>query len=348
VAWRFERRSSVRVLVIGGTKFIGLALVRRLVSLGHEVAVFHRGQSPAELPPSVVELKGDRHRLGGHAAQFRWIMPEVVVDMIAFTASDARGLVDAFRGQARRAVVISSADVYRAYGIFLGLEAGPLEPTPLAEDAPLRSILYPYRSHSSGADDFLHDYDKIPVEQVILGQSDLPATVLRLPIVHGPGDEHHRLAAYLRRMDQGRPAILLNESMAHWKCPRGFVENVAQAIVLAVTNEAAAGRVHNVAEPIALTEAEWIGKIGEAVGWKGDVVAVPRDRVPIPFDARQSLDTDSTRIRRELGYEEAVPLEQGLRTTIDWERSGAGSDGSGVGLVDYAAEDAILAEMGRA
>jgi nucleoside-diphosphate-sugar epimerase len=337
----------VRVLIIGGTKFIGLALVKRLVSLGHEVAVFHRGQSQAELPSSVVELCGNRHRLCDHAAQFRWFMPEVVVDMIPLNANDARGLVDAFRGLAKRAVVISSADVYRAYAIFLGLQRGPVEPTPLAEEAPLRRALYPYRGQSRGPDDFLHDYDKIPVEEVILGQSDLPGTILRLPMVHGPGDEQRRLAAYLVRMVQGRPVILLNESMARWKCPRGFVENVAQAIALAVVSEGAAGRVYNVAEPVAFTEAEWIGKIGAVAGWKGHVVAVPGDRIPIPFDAGQSLDTDSTRIRRELGYEEIVSLEHGLKATIDWESSGAGHEGTGIGLLDYAAEDSILAEMGR-
>src|SRR3954452_19774658 len=187
----------MRVLVLGGTTFIGPALVRRLVASGHEVAIFHRGRTEAELPSSVKELIGDRHRLEKSRDDFREFAPDVVVDMIAFTEADARGLVLTFRGSARRTVVVSSADVYRAYGRFIGIEGGPIEPTPLSEDAPLRSSLFPYRRQAKGPDDFFHDYDKIRVERVVLGDPFLPGTILRLPMVHGPGDTYRRLGAYL-------------------------------------------------------------------------------------------------------------------------------------------------------
>src|SRR4051794_7043820 len=129
----------MNVMIIGGTSFIGPPLVRRLVELGNRVAVFHRGQTRAELPSSVQPILGDRRYLEQHATEIRRFGPEVVVDMIAFTEADAVGLVETFRGLARRAVVISSADVYRAYGRFIGIESGPVEPTPLAEDAPVRT-----------------------------------------------------------------------------------------------------------------------------------------------------------------------------------------------------------------
>src|SRR5437016_8910520 len=93
-----SRGEPVRVLIIGGTNFIGPHLVRRLVDRGHEVVVFHRGQTRAELPASVRHLLGDRHRLADHRDDFRRFGPEVVVDMIAYTEDDARGLVEAFRG----------------------------------------------------------------------------------------------------------------------------------------------------------------------------------------------------------------------------------------------------------
>jgi hypothetical protein len=76
--------------------------VRRLVTLGHGVAVFHRGRTQADLPPEVVEILGDRHSLAAHVPDFQRHRPEVVVDMIAFTEGDALGL-------ARRTVVMSSA-----------------------------------------------------------------------------------------------------------------------------------------------------------------------------------------------------------------------------------------------
>ena len=91
--------------------------------------------------------------------------------------------------------------MYRAYGVFLGLEPGPIEPTPLTEESPLRTALFPYRKQAQGPDDFFHDYDKIPVERAVLGDAGLPGTVLRLPMVHGPGDPYRRLSPYLKRMD---------------------------------------------------------------------------------------------------------------------------------------------------
>lgn len=336
----------MRVLIIGGTSFIGPAVVRRLVGLGHEFAVFHRGQTQADLPPGVEHFYGDRHELGKHAEAFRRFGPDVVVDTIAFTEADALGLVRTFRGLARRMVVISSADVYRAYGHFLGIEPGPIEPTPLTEESPLRQVLFPYRSQAEVPDDFLYCYEKILVETAVLGEPDLPGTVLRLPMVHGPGDPYSRLSPYLKRMDDGRPAIVLDETMARWKCPRGYVEDVAAAIALVVVDERAAGRMYNVSEPTVFSEAEWVRKIGEVVGWRGEVVTAPAGRIPLPYRLEQSFDTDSGRIRRELGFNETVSPQEALERTIAWERANLAGVPQGIGLLDYEAEDAFLAEIG--
>jgi nucleoside-diphosphate-sugar epimerase len=157
----------MRILVLGGTRFLGPHLVRRLAASGHEVVVFHRGQTHADLPDSVRHLQGDRRRLAEHAAQLQRLRADVVVDMIAFTADDARALVSVFRGSAARLVVLSSGDVYRAFGVFACLEPGPPEPTPVTEDSPLRQALYIARPAVSGPDDPMYDYEKILVEQTV-------------------------------------------------------------------------------------------------------------------------------------------------------------------------------------
>ena len=81
-----------------------------------------------------------------------------------------------------------------------------------------------------------------------MGAPDLLGTVLRLPAVYGPGDYQHRLFAYVKRMDDWRPAVLLGEGMASWRWTHGYVEDMASAIALAVTDERAAERVYNVGE----------------------------------------------------------------------------------------------------
>src|SRR5262249_33474765 len=148
-------------------------------------------------------------------------------------------------------------------------------------------------------------FDNIDVERVV-GENASPVTVLRLPATHGPGDPQHRLFRYLQRMDARRPGIVLEETHARWRWTRGYVDNVAAAIALAMENHQAAGCVYNVAEPTAYTEAEWVRRIGEAIGWEGEIAAIPDRDLPEPlrqpFDYSQDYVVDSTRIRRELGY----------------------------------------------
>ena len=342
----------MRILIIGGTRFIGPYVVRHLVGAGdHEVTLFHRGETEADLPPDVRHIHGDRHDLPAFADVFRRLAPDVVLDMIAYTEQDALALMRAFRGLARRVVALSSADVYRAYGCLLRLQSGPPDPIPLAEDAPLRDVLYPYRMKAAGPDDPAYNYEKILVERGVMGDARLPGTILRLPAVYGPGDFQHRLFEYLKRMDDGRPVILLEEARAAWRWTRGDVESVAAGIALAATNERAQNHIYNVGEMDALTEAEWVRAIGHATGWKGEVIAVPKEMLPAgnapDFALEHHLAVDSSRIREELGYREQVSRDEALKQVVEWERAHP-PEQFDPQQFDYAAEDAVLERMEKA
>jgi nucleoside-diphosphate-sugar epimerase len=288
----------------------------------------------------VRHVHGDLVAFTEHVGELHQGVPEVVLDMMAVRREDARRAA-AFAGIARRAVVVSSADVYRAYGRVWRTEAGDPDPVPLDEDAALRQEL----SHAG------LDYDKIGVEAE-LASAGLPVTILRLPAVHGPGDRQHRLYRYVRRMDDDRPAILLDEETARWRWTRGYVENVATAIVLAVTDERATGRVYNVQDEAVHSEAEWVRAIARVHGWGGEVLAVAATLLPEAmrwserFDLRQDIVLDSTRIRAELGYREVVDCGEGIRRTIEWERANPPAE-LDPDEWDYKAEDRVLAALGR-
>ena len=339
----------MRILLLGGTGFIGPFVARRLSAEGHEVMLFHRGQTQADLPPAVRHIAGDRRELPLHRAELARLVPDVVLDMYAMTAAEAGAVVAVFSGVAGRIVAISSQDVYRAFGRLIRTEPGPPDPLPLAEDAPLREKLFPYRGETPlPADDPRHwtdDYDKILVERAYLGARDLPGTILRLPMVYGPGDGQHRLFAYLKRMDDGRATILLGEHAARWRWTRGYVENVAAAIARATTDARAAGRVYNVGEEPALALAEWVRRIGAQAGWQGQVVTLPEERLPahlaVELDLAQDLVADTARLRTELGYREAVPQDEALRRTIAWERANPPTTVDPARF-DYVVEDAAL------
>jgi len=250
------------------------------------------------------------------------------------------------RGVARRTVVITSMDVYRACGVLHRLDPGPLEPLPLTERSPRRTAAHTYPPQQVAALQHLFgwlddDYDKIAVERAV---RELDATVLRLPLVYGPSDPLHRLQPIVRRILDGRRAILFAESMAAWRASRGYVEDVARAIALAATTDAAAGRIYNVAEPDAPSELDWARLVAAQLAWDGDFVVLPDDRTPPhlrhPGNLAQHWIADSTRIRDELGYAEALDRAEALARTIAWERETPAPVSPQA--FDYAAEDAAL------
>lgn len=342
----------MRILIIGGTGFIGPHVAVRLAEMEHDITLFHRGKTKADLPSTITHILGDRQKLPDFEAQFKELTPDVVLDMFPLAEQDARTVVSAFKGIAPRVVAVSSQDVYRAYGKVIQMESGPMDPVPLNEDAPLRDNLYPYREETPRDENdpsrWLDDYDKISVERTVMGEQGLVGTILRLPMVFGPGDGQHRLFKFVKRMYDNRPAILLDEGIARWRSTRGYVENVAAAIALAVADERAASRIYNVADPEAFTMAEWVVEIGKAVGWSGEVSIVPKNLLPKHLlsgvNTDQDLVVDTTRIREELGYREPVLLEEALKKTIEWER--AHPPGTiDPQMFDYETEDKILAEL---
>ena len=313
---------------------------------GHEVTVYHRGLHEPELPSAVRHIHSPRASIPvlHFPSSLSDPAPDVVLHMFPVGEDDARAAVARFVGLARRIVALSSGDLYRAYGRLLGTEPGPPDPIPIDEDAPLREKLFPYRQSAAGPADWTYHYEKILGERALLG-SRLPATVLRLPAVYGPGDPHRRLRQFIKRMDDRRPAIVLEQLQAGWRWTHGYVEDVAQAIALAVADERAAGRVYNIGEAAVPTMAERVRQIGEVAGWKGTVVSLSSERLPShlqsPYQPRQDLVVDTRRVRRELGFGESVSIEEGLRRTIEWERAHPPETGD-PGPAEYAAEDAAL------
>jgi nucleoside-diphosphate-sugar epimerase len=338
----------VNVLMIGGTGFISGCVSHQLLAAGHKLAIFHRGETNSAVTQHASEILGDRNQLRSYRETFGELSPDVVIDMIALTEDDGRQLIGTFRNLAPRLVVISSADVYRRYELLRGIGEAEPDPRKLTEDAPLRTKLFPYRSETMDASHHFYNYDKILVESAVSGDPDLPSTVLRLPAVYGPGDKQRRLFHYLKRMDDGRPAILVESGLFNWHWTRGYVENVAAAICAVAGDQNTAGRIYNVGEIRGLTEFEWISSIAAEVGWQGQIVAVnPTD---LPEQKRSNLswqhdlETDTSLIRNILGFSEPITIGEGLRRTIQWQRLNPPPEIKPEDF-DYAAEDRVLADL---
>jgi len=287
----------MRVLIIGGTKFIGPQVARQFVNQGHEVLLYHRGQTEADMPKSIRHIRSPLAAMPVLRFPHELLTEsfDAIVHMIPMGEADSRAAMEAFRGRTSRIVALSSGDVYRAYGRLTRTEPGPIEVGLLHEDSPLRSVLYPYRKQAKSAADWVYDYEKIFVEREILGSRDLPGVILRLPKVYGPGNNADLATVYSFR------------HQPQWRWTHGYVENVAAAIVLAAGHPAASRRIYNVGEASTPTVGERLASLPPSI--------FPADECT-EFNLAQDIAYDTSRIRAELGYAEHVSYQEGLRRTL--------------------------------
>jgi nucleoside-diphosphate-sugar epimerase len=299
----------MKVLVIGGTVFVGRAAVRQLVEHGHEVAVLHRGDHEPPDLSDVTHIHGDRNDLAPLLREIDAFAPDVVWDNMAMFGRQAKHVVEVL-GE-RSYVVTSSQDVYRLYSALLAGES--TEPVPSDETSPVRPERYPYKGQIPGFGD---EYDKLDVEEIYLAAG---ATVLRWPMVYGPNDGQRREEYVLSRVRAGRKKIPTGSGS--WLSTKGFATDIATGTRLAIENESVRGEIFNLNERSTYSMLQWTKMILEAAGSDAELVRVPDDKLPPDLEMLgampQHFVCDSGKARRLLGYTDTDPRDA-LKTTVDW------------------------------
>jgi len=321
----------VRIAVLGGTRFIGRAIVEELHEARHQLLVVHRGQLEPDDVPKVDHLHCERAELDKHRRELDAFGPDAAIDCRALTRADAEIALRALPEVDRR-IVISSIDVYRAFGALN--EERETDPVPLDEESPVRPDRYPYRGKIPGMD----DYDKLDVEDLYLPHG---ATVMRLPMVYGEHDYQLREEYILRRVRAGRTRIPFGAGM--WLACRAYVRDVARAVRLAVERPAASG-VMNICEDRTYSMRKWTEMILEAAGSDVELVRVADHLLPEDLKETgtmgQHIAASAHRARAQLGWVTSDPFET-LRTTVRWhlEHPPAGES------ADFSQDDRALASV---
>ncbi len=324
----------MRVLVLGGTRFIGRAVVERLLARGDEVLVVHRGESePDDLPPCA-HLHAERPELGGHSDELVAFGANAVVDTFAMTRTDVEAVLPVLPVLPDvPVVVLSSQDVYRA---FEGVQHDQLLwEGPVTETAELRHDRYPY-----GEREGIGAYSKLDVEDAYRARR---ATVLRLPMVYGAHDGQRREEPVLRRVRAGRDAIPVGAGTLRWS--RAHVDDVALGVLTALDVPAARGETVNLAEPTAPTMTQWLDQVLRAAGSRATLVHVPDEAVPddlgLTCAVPQDLVVDPARARELLGWQATDPqrrVAESVRWHLahpppdDWTEAAAAADDAALAL----------------
>ncbi len=295
VTQQLEAKLMTKTFIqIAGNGFVGRETSRRLAAHGQNILVHHTGAREIPRSARICEVRTTPSPLP--IVTFpdevvRQAQGATVIHFNCMGRADARAFVNAFGGLAKRLVLISSCDVYRSYGLFVGAENGPLEAMPLSEDSALRSVRYPYRRQGQSKEDLLFWYDKIDAEEEFR-RTESEWTILRLPKVFG--EEGNKDLA----------TIYGFQSQPNWRWTHGHITNVAEAISLAARHRKAANEVFNIGE-------EETPTMGERLS-----VLPPRPNFPPNSnDARfeHHLHINTSKIRTLLGFKEIKNEREEMR-----------------------------------
>jgi nucleoside-diphosphate-sugar epimerase len=331
-----------RALLLGGTGKTGRVLARRLLATGWHVVVASRGERPVETDAEHVELdRGDDKAL--RAALGDGV--DALVDFVAFERAHAEQLLS-LTGLVRSLVVVSSASVYA------DAQGRGLDEIPEGDDAGWRVPLAE-REPTVEAGDATYSTRKRAVEQSLLGQTEIPSTLIRAGAIYGPGDLNSREWYFVKRALDRRPVVVLAHRGESRFQPTS-VHNLAELIRLAA--ERPGRRLLNGADPDAPSVAEIGRHIAAVMDHERAEVLMPgppKDGVgDNPWAVPRPFVLDMTEAEFEVGYRPVTTYGKAVEETCEWLVSATeerdwrevltGAARLYDGQFDYDAEDAFI------
>jgi len=191
----------MKILILGGTRFLGRHITETLLAAGHTVSLFNRGQSPDELPPAVERLRGDRDQGAAGLAALADRTWDVCVDVSGYTARQVRPSAEWLRGKVWRYVYFSSVSVY----------GDPLE-RPVFETHPR---LPPADEAIVEVNGDTYGPLKVACENIVLEIFGESGTLLRPQIVAGPHDPTGRFTYWAQRALQSGKMLAPGNGLDH-------------------------------------------------------------------------------------------------------------------------------------
>ena len=289
-------------LLLAGNGTIGQHVATYLAGSGSDVVIHHTGSRAIPQHPHIREILGEK--TPPPITQFPQeaidLAPDTVIHFYCMGAPDAEAFVTAFDGKAKRLVLVSSCDVYLAYGRFLGLEPGQAEITPISENAAIRTQLFPYRENrdEEHEPEYWYEtvlenwYEKIEAERNMLMARQSEITILRLPKVFGAGTTDRLQTFYGFQSHPG------------WRWTHGYIANVAKAIGIAAFHPDAEGEIFNVGEVNTPSIGERLKKLP---------ARQEEPEMPVQnFNFSHDLHFDTTKIRYTLGYTDVISEDQAM------------------------------------
>lgn len=302
----------MHVLVIGGTLFLGRAIVAELLAGGHRVTLFTRGLQRPTFAGPVESVTGDR---ATDLGRLRGRTFDAVIDNIAFTGEHVADALAELRSATGRYLLTSSAAVYHAFDGEPPVTEADVDHRVTRTPETLRGFRVPYPPEWPP-----YAVGKVAAERRLLEEDRVPWTIVRPSIVVGADDPHETGAFWFRRLADGMPLVAWGGGPQRIQV--GYVVDLARAIVRAIERPCAAGRIYNLAQAAPTPLCDWLARASRAIGHDAPVLAVDPERAR-SADARDAEPwtftgdfwMDVTRACDDLDLE-STPLERWMPETI--------------------------------
>lgn len=310
----------MRILIMGGTRFIGVYLTKVLVEQGHEVVLFNRGNNPAPVE-GVEQIHGDRKDAAQLKEKLSGESFDAIFDNNGRELSDTQPLVEIFNGKVQHFVYVSSAGVYLKSEQMPHVEGDAVDP----------NSRHKGKHHT----------------EAYLAESGIPWTSIRPVYIYGPQNYNDLEAWFFDRIVRDRPVPIPGGKFI---TQFGHIQDLAMAMASVLGNKTAMGKIYNISgdryvtfDGLARACAEAAGKSAE------DIKLVHYDPTKFDFGKRKAFPVrqqhffaDIHRAKTELDWQPKYDLVSGLKDSFQNDYLASGRDES---EIDFSLDEEILGKI---
>ena len=304
----------MRILLIGGTGTISMAITRLLAERGEEVYLLNRGNRSSELPENVKVISCDISDEAMAAEALGDMTFDCVGEFIGFVPEQVQRDIRLFSGRTKQYIYISSASAYQK----------PLSDYRITESTPLSNPHWQYSRDKTACEEYLMQQYR---------ENGFPVTIVRpshtydersVPLgVHGDNGSWQ----VLRRMLDGKPVIIHGDGSSLWTITHS--SDFAKGYVGLIGNIHAIGQAFHITSDESVTWDQIYSIIADALGVRLNARHISSEFIhaigPYDFEGTLTGDKantvvfDNSKLKRAVpGFTASVRADQGIRNTVGY------------------------------
>ena len=308
----------MRILIMGGTRFIGVSLTKILVSQGHEVVLFNRGNKPVPVE-GIEQIKGDRKDISQLEENLSSEDFDAVFDNNGRELSDTQPLVEIFKDKIKHFIYVSSAGVYLKTEQMPHYEGDAVDP----------------KSRHKGK----HE------TEAYLSNAGISWTSIRPTYIYGPGNYNDLEAWFFDRIVRDKPILIPGDGTAMTQL--GHVDDLAGAMAAVLGNDKAKGQIYNVSGDRFVTFTGLAQLCAEAAGKTAQIIYY--DPKQFDFGKRKAFPmrvqhffADIHKAQDELNWKPKFDLLSGLKDSFQNDYLASGRNQADI---DFSTDEEILGKI---